>query len=240
MSDPSPVFATTHWSVVLKAGDSDPDQARSALSLLCEGYWYPLYAYLRRRGEEPEAARDLTQGFFTDLLRRGDVRAVDPERGRFRAFLLTALKNFAANERERESALKRGGDQAHLSFDFRAAEDRYKLEPRDDRTPERLFEAQWARELLDRAVDGLRAEYLEEGKRELFDRLVPCLAGDLEAQPHAEIAAGLEMTAGAVKAAAHRLRQRFRARLHAEIAQTVADPKDVEDELRALFAALAG
>lgn len=240
MTDLSPVFATTHWSVVLRAGGSDPDVAKSALSFLCEGYWYPLYAFLRRRGSAPDEAQDLTQGFFADLLERGDIEKADPERGRFRSFLLGSLKHFVANERAREQALKRGGGRAHLSLDFQAAEDRYRLEPHDSRTPERLFEANWARELLDRVVDGLRAEYVEEGKRELFDRLVPCLAGDLEAQPYAEIAAGLEMSEGAVKIAAHRLRKRFRVRLRSEIAHTVAEPEDVEDEIHALFQALAG
>ena len=136
--------------------------------------------------------------------------------------------------------VKRGGGRVHLSLDFQAAEDRYRLEPADARTPERLFEASWARELLDRVVDGLRREYVEDGKRELFDRLVPCLAGDVEAQPYAEIAAGLEMSEGAVKVAAHRLRTGFRVRLRSEIAQTVADAEDVENEIHALFEALAG
>jgi RNA polymerase sigma factor (sigma-70 family) len=240
MTDPSPLFATTHWSVVMKAGGSDPDAARSALSSLCEGYWYPLYAFLRRRGSDTEEARDLTQGFFADLLERGDLGTADPERGRFRSFLLGSLKHFAANEHERERALKRGGDRPRLSLDFEAAEGRYQLEPPDNRTPERLFEAQWARELLDRVVDRLRGQYVEEGKRELFDRLVPCLAGDAEAQPYAEISRALEMTEGAVKVAAHRLRRRFRVSLRSEISQTVATPEDVEDEIRALFSALAG
>jgi len=239
MTDPSPVFATTHWSVVLEAGGSDTDAARSALSVLCEGYWYPLYAFLRRRGSGPEEAQDLTQGFFADLLERGDLSTADPERGRFRAFLLTSLKHFAANERARERTLKRGGECALLSLDFEAAEGRYRLEPRDDRTPERLFEAQWARALLDRVVDQLRAAYVEEGKRELFDRLVPCLAGTLDAQPYAELAESLEMSEGAVKAAAHRLRKRFRVRLRSEIAHTVAAAADIEAEIQALFAALS-
>lgn len=239
MTDPSPVFATTHWSVVLEAGGSDPDAARDALSSLCEGYWYPLYAFLRRRGSRPEEAQDLVQGFFADLLDRGDLGRADPERGRFRSFLLGSLKHFAANEHERERARKRGGDRTQLALDFEAAEGRYKLEPRDDRTPERLFEAQWARALLDRVVDGLRVEYLEEGKRELFDRLLPCLGGELEAQPYAELGQSLEMTAGAVKAAAHRLRRRFRVRLRSEIAHTVAASADVEAEIQALFSALA-
>ena len=120
MTAPSPAFATTHWSVVLTAGDSDPDRARTALSQLCEGYWYPLYAFLRRRGSGAEEARDLTQGFFADLLERGDLGGADPERGRFRSFLLTALKNFAANAHEREAALKRGGGRSRLSLDFEA------------------------------------------------------------------------------------------------------------------------
>jgi len=240
MTTPSPVFATTHWSVVVKAGGCDPGAARSALSLLCEGYWYPLYAFLRRRGSDREEARDLTQGFFADLLERGDLGTADPERGRFRSFLLASLKHFAANEHDRERALKRGGDRLRLSLDFEAAEGRYRLEPTDNRTPESLFEAHWARELLDRVVDGLRQEFVEEGKRELFDRLVPCLAGDAEAQPYAEISRALGMSEGAVKVAAHRLRSRFRASLRSEIAQTVVDPGDVEDEIRSLFSALAG
>lgn len=240
MSEHGPVFATTHWSVVLTAGGDDAALARDALSTLCAAYWYPLYAYLRRRGSGPEEAQDLVQGFFADLLERGSLATADRERGRFRAFLLGSLAHFVANEHARERALKRGGGQAPLSLDFAAAEDRFSLEPADARTPEAVFEATWAHELLERVIERLRAEYVADGRRELYEHLLPCLAGDVEARPYASIAAELELSEGAVKTAAHRLRARFRALFRSEIAHTVRDPGDVEDEIRDLFGALSG
>ena len=166
-----PVFATTRWSVVLAAGESDTDVARDALSRLCETYWYPLYAFLRRRGHDVEEARDLTQGLFAHPLGRGDIRRADPSRGRFRSFLLTAAKNFVINRQEAERALKRGGGREPLPLDFDAAEGRFRQEGVEHETPEKLYEAAWARELLDRVMDRLRRDYEARGKRALFEAL---------------------------------------------------------------------
>ncbi len=233
-----PVFATTRWSVVLAAGESDTDVARDALSRLCESYWYPLYAWLRRRGHDVEEARDLTQGLFAHLLGRGDFRRADPARGRFRSFLLTAARYFVVNRREAERALKRGGGREPLSLDFDAAEGRFRREGVETDSPEKLYEAAWARELLDRVMTRLRRDYEARGKRAVFEALEENLAGEAGERTYAEKASELSMTEGAVKVAVHRMRGRFRTLLRSEIAETLDDPSEVEDEIRALFEAL--
>ncbi|MAB80441.1 MAG: RNA polymerase subunit sigma-24 [Planctomycetes bacterium] len=234
-------FLTTRWSVVLRAGKTDPqgqiqEQAREALERLAESYWFPLYAYVRRRGYDEEAARDLTQGFFVRLIERHDVSSASPERGRFRSFLLTALKNFLVNEEERERALKRGGGRSPVSFDAGEA-DRKMLEAVDGETPERTFERTWAQSVLERALERLRRDYDARQKKELFDALKDELGGG-EGTPYAELAARLGFSEGAIKVAVHRMRSRYRGHLRQEVADTVAQAGDVEDELRRLFEAL--
>jgi RNA polymerase sigma-70 factor (ECF subfamily) len=233
-----PNFATTRWSLVVAASGEEQLSAQHALETLCASYWYPLYAYIRRLGYREAEAEDLTQGFFAMLLARRDLAKADPARGRFRTFLLTALKHFLANQLERERALKRGGNRQLLSLDFPSAEDRYANEPMAGTTPDRLFDRQWALELLDRVGSILRAEYAEAGKDTLYRRLSAVMTEGTTDATYASLAAELGMSVGAVKVAAHRLRKRFGQRLRAEIAQTVAAPEDVEAEIRDLFRVL--
>lgn len=239
-------FLTTRWSVVLAAGgepcaESGP-AAKDALSLLCQTYWYPLYAFVRRRGHGADEARDLTQAFFVHVLEKNAIGAADPERGRFRSFLLTALKNFLANEWSRASAEKRGGGRRvlPLSADFDSAERLYGREPTDTLTPERLYERRWALTLLDAVLLDLQKQYIAGGKAELFDALKPYLTGDSHAPPQAQIAAALGISEGAVQVAIHRLRKRYRELLRAHIGHTVESPEQVEDEIRDLFRAVRG
>jgi DNA-directed RNA polymerase specialized sigma24 family protein len=232
-------FATTHWSLVLAAGAGvDPD-ARQALATLCETYWYPLYAFVRRLGKSPEDSGDLTQSFFALLLEKHYLRAADRHRGKFRSFLLAAFKHFLSKEKDRARAHKRGGGRTHFSLDFAAGENRYGLEPSHEMTPERLYERRWALTALDWVLARLRAEAVRAGKEASFDRLKGFLTGEGDMTSYRQAADELGSTEGAVKVAAHRLRRRFRELLLAEIAQTVAKPQDVGDELRHLFAALA-
>jgi len=233
-----PVFVTTHWSVVLDAAGSDT-KSRVALETLCRTYWYPLYAYVRRRGHSAPDAQDLTQAFFTRLLERQWVGHADPDRGRFRTFLLTALSRFLADEWDRLRAQKRGGGQVHLPIQLDSAETRYGHEPADKATPEQYFERRWALTLLESVLEGLRTEYEREGKAELFAGLNGCLVGGSESQPYAALAAQLGMNEGAVKVAVHRLRKRYRQLLRLEITQTLAKTENVDDELHHLFAVLS-
>jgi RNA polymerase sigma-70 factor (ECF subfamily) len=232
-------FHTTRWSVVLAAAGDDPDAARTALADLCEAYWYPLYAYARRRGLSPEAAEDGVQGFFAAFLEKAWAGAADPARGRFRAFLLTAFRRHLGKERDRERAAKRGGGRRPLSLDFGDGERRYASEPAHVETPETLFERRWALTLLERVLAGLAAEMTGAGKTETFEALAAHLPGAGEAPPHAETAGRLGKTEAAVKVAVHRLRARYRERLREEIAQTVASPAEIDDEIRSLLAALS-
>jgi len=237
---PRPTFVTTHWSVVVTAGRSDTTRARDALARLCQTYWFPLYTYVRRRGNSPEDAKDLTQEFFARLLERNWVANADQEKGRFRSFLLSAMNHFLADEWDKARAQKRGGGVAPLPLQLDTAETRYGVEPADNVTPERSFERRWALTLLDEVLIRLRVEYAHEGKTDLFAALNPCLVGERTSQPYAELAKRLGMSEAAVKSAVHRLRQRYRQLLRDEIAQTVAGPEEVDDELRHLFAVLAG
>ena len=234
-----PAFVTTHWSVVLAAGGTDTPHARAALEDLCRTYWYPLYAYARRRGKSVEDAQDLTQAFFARLLERHWVGDADRERGRFRTFLLTAMNRFMAGEWDKVRAQKRGGGVGHVPLQLGAAETRYGCEPADERTPEQYFERRWALTLLDAVLQRLRAEYEVEGKRKLFAVLSSTLTGDRASQPYGTLATQLGLSEGAEKVAVHRLRKRYRHLLREEIAQTMAEGEDVDEELRHLFAALA-
>jgi RNA polymerase sigma-70 factor (ECF subfamily) len=234
------VFVTTHWSVVLAAGDNDTLQAQVALEELCRTYWYPLYAYVRRRGHGAPEAQDLTQAFFARLLERNWVGDADRNRGRFRTFLLTALSRFLADEWDKARAQKRGGGVAHVPVQLDTAETRYGHEPADDRTPEQCYDRQWALTLLESVLERLRAECERAGKGEWFATLNGCLTADRASLPYAELGAKLGMNEGAMKVSVHRLRKRYRSMLRAEIAQTLAATEDVDTELRHLFAVLAG
>src|SRR5580693_1516648 len=229
-------FPTTRWSVVVAAGDPQRKDARSALVSLCEHYWYPLYAYLRRRGYPADEAQDLTQEFFIRVLEGRYLDRADPEKGRFRSFILTSLKFFVADEEDRQRARKRGGG-AVLPLELSTGEDRYQREPAHDETPERIFERRWALSVLDRVVERLRNEFVQHGRPEHFDRLKMFLLGKSDA-PYATLAQEMNTSEGALKVAIHRLRKRYRELFRQEIADTVADPAEVESELRYLAAAL--
>lgn len=232
-------FAPTRWSLVLAAGRAAQPAARAALSELCQAYWYPLYAYVRRRGHDAHAAADLTQGFFARLLERNDFAAAQRERGRFRSYLLAALRHHLADEHDRATARKRGGGTRPLSLDFERADSQWRDEPATDETPERAYERRFAEELLARALAQVERSYAERGEARAFQVLARTLTEPGEASQR-ELAAQLETSEGAVKVAAHRLRERWRAALREEVAALVADPADVEDELAALFEALSG
>jgi len=229
-------FPTTRWTVVVAAGDPARKDARSALVSLCENYWYPLYAYLRRRGHAPDEAKDLTQEFFIRVLEGRYLDRADPEKGRFRSFLLTSLKFFVADEADRRRAHKRGGGML-VPLEVSSGEERYQREPAHDETPERIFERRWALSVLDRVMDRLRTEFLQHGRAEHFDRLKLYLLGQSDA-PYASLASEMNTSEGALKVAIHRLRKRYRELFRQEIADTVADPAEVESELRFLAAVL--
>lgn len=231
-------FRTTRWSVVLAAGSRKATDARTALADLCETYWYPLYAYARRKSGSRDRAEDLTQGFFAELLAKGWVAGADRERGRFRAYLLTAFKRHMGHEREKDRAQKRGGGRPPLRLDFDDGERLYRLEPSHDITPERVYDRRWALVLLERVLDRLGREMEGEGKVDRFDALRPYLTG--EGPPLREAAERLGVSEGAVKTAVHRLRGRYRDLLRAEIAETVGSTDEVDSEIRELLGALGG
>jgi RNA polymerase sigma-70 factor (ECF subfamily) len=219
--------------VVLRAGRTDTTRAQTALAELCQTYWYPLYAYARRRGFSPEDAEDATQGFFEKLLRLGSLAGVEQAKGRFRAFLLASMKHFLADERDHASAQKR--DRARtISLDARDAEERYRFEPVETATPEQLFERRWALTLLDTVMQRLRAEYEDSGQAALFAAARFAITGDKSAAPYTRLAAELGITGEAVRVAVHRLRRRYRQVLREEIAHTVADKSEIADELNSL------
>lgn len=232
-------FVTTRWTVVLSAGrKSSPDSDR-ALAELCRNYWYPLYAYVRRKSHSKEDAEDLTQAFFARFLEKNYLEGLDADRGRFRAFLLAAMKHFLANEWDKAGRQKRGGGVAHLSLDWRSADERFHLDPPDTRSPDRLFDREWALALLERVVERLGAELSHEGNGALFDRTRSFLMAGDGAMAYGDAARALGMTEGALRVAVHRMRKRYRELLRDEIAQTLRDPARVQDELRSLQAALA-
>lgn len=238
MSEPiskSPVFATTHWSVVLAAGDATSPEAAAALEELCRGYWFPLYAYARRAGQDVPAAEDLTQEFFARLLQKDYLRVADRRRGRFRWFLLTAFKCFLANEWDRERALKRGGGQRPIPLDALTAEQRYHLEPADRHSADLLFERRWAMTLLEAARSRLQSEFTTAGKGDRFQLLEGSLPGERGELTYAELGAKLGISEGAVKTEVHRMKRRYAELMRAEVARTVADEAEVDLELRHLI-----
>ncbi len=227
-------FNTTHWSVVLAAGQTDSVETSQALQTLCRAYWYPLYCYVRRAGHTPEDAQDLTQEFFARLLEKNYFALASRERGRFRSFLLTSLRNFLTNEYHRSTRLKRRGTQPMISFDTADAENRYVVEPIDTATPETLYEQRWALALLENALARLRDEYAAHGRGPMFDLLKAYVWGERNAASYADIAAQLDLTEEAVKKAVQRLRRRYRDMLRTEIAHTVTTAAEVEEELQHL------
>jgi DNA-directed RNA polymerase specialized sigma24 family protein len=231
-------FALTRWSLVVAAADSRHPDHKKALEDLCGAYWYPVYAFVRRRGFGPDSAQDITQGFFAQLLEKQTLKAADQERGRFRSFLLAALKFYLSHERDRTEAQKRGGGRAPIPIDADTAEGRYRLEPADKRTPETLYERRWALSLLDRVLDRLREELEGSAQADRSLRLVGYLTGATSAPGYKQLAGELGMSESAVKVAMHRLRGRFRELLREEVAHTVDDPKMVDEELHYLFAAI--
>jgi RNA polymerase sigma-70 factor (ECF subfamily) len=235
---PQALFVTTHWSVVLAAGHGDTTRADDALAHLCQAYWYPLYAYARRRGCSPPDAQDLTQEFFARLLKGNWLAEADQQRGRFRSFLLSAMKHFMANEWNKAQAQKRGGGQPILSLNDNSAEHRYRLEPAETATPESLFERGWALALLEGVLARLEEEYRGEGKQSWMEAMRPALTTDRGAIDFAEMADKLGVTETAARVAVHRLRQRYRQLIRAEVASTVASPEEVEAEMHYLFQAL--
>jgi RNA polymerase sigma-70 factor (ECF subfamily) len=231
-------FASTRWSLVAAAGQRDSPEGEAALAALCRLYWYPLYAYARRRLPQAQDAQDLTQEFFARLLDKDYLRQADRERGRFRAFLLTAFKHFLANEHERAHAIKRGGGRTFLPLDFSQGEQRYHQEPSHEATAESLYERGWALTLLEQGLTRLREELAGTGKERLFECLKGTLTVEATPQTYVELAGELGMTAEALKVAVHRLRRRYGELIRAEIAQTVTTPEEIEEELRDLFAAV--
>jgi RNA polymerase sigma-70 factor (ECF subfamily) len=231
-------FDTTRWSVIAAARGPDAEAARAALSTLCEAYWYPLYAFIRRWGASPDDARDLTQAFFASLLERRDFEQVRPERGRFRTFLLASAKHFLLNEAARSRAAKRGGGVLSLPLAFDEAEGRYQFEPVDESTPETLYERRWAMTVLERVIAAVQAKWQQSGRRVEFDVLKASLLGEGPPGGYAAAAERLGTTEGAVKTAVHRLRKSFRAELRAAIAETVSDSAEIDEELRYLERAL--
>lgn len=231
-------FAATNWSLVLAAGGTDSQAARPALCRLLETYWYPLYAFVRRSGRDPNDASDLTQAFVACLLERNSLALADPAKGKFRTFLLTSIERFLVDDHRSRRREKRGGGTQVLSLSFLDAEERYRLEPIDPMTPERMYERRWAMTLLDRALKRLEGESATTGRGAVFAALKPFLSGEPAGCSYVEIARGLAMTEGAVKTAVHRLRRRYAALVRAEIAETLADPAGVEEEVQHLFRSL--
>ena len=234
------IFATTHWTAVLAAGRGGSQQAEVALEELCHTYWYPLYAYVRRRGHSREDAEDLTQGFFARLLEKNYLEGITSDKGKFRSFLLVALKRYLANEWDRANRQKRGGGVTPLSLDWQDAETRYQINPADNLSPDRLFDRAWAVIVLERVITRLRDENSGEGKAGLYVQLKPFLMVGKSEIPYAQAATALEMTEGAVRVAVHRLRRRYRELLREEITETLANPAQADEEIQALFSALAG
>jgi RNA polymerase sigma-70 factor (ECF subfamily) len=232
------IFATTHWSVVLAAGENDSVPARRALEALCQAYWYPIYVYVRRKGHGPEDAQDLTQEFFAQLIAKEHLRLADRERGRFRTFLLAILDHFLAREWSRAHRQKRGGQFTFVSMDQQSPEDRYKLEPADHETPEKKFLRQWALAVLKQAMAALQGECEATGKGPLFHEAKNLLSGERD-EAYASISQRLKMAEGTVRVAVHRLRQRYGQLLRAEVAQTVADESEVDEEVKFLVQVLS-
>ncbi len=233
-------FVTTRWSLVLAVKDPTSEaDAQEALAKLCSTYWYPLYAFTRRSGYSPDDAKDLIQDFFAHLLEKGVVARADRERGRFRTFLLACLGNLMKKQAERASAQKRGGGMREISWDEAGAEGRYLAEPLDEMTPVRIFEQRWATTLLENTLNRLRADLATRGKGDLFDHLKGHIWGLEAERPYSEVADRFQLSEGVIKVTVHRMRQRYRVMLRSEVADTVADPADVDDELRYLISVVS-
>lgn len=235
---PDSDFQTTHWSEVLAAGQEESPRRYSALCSLCKGYWYPLYAFARRLGRNPQDAEDLTQEFFALLLSKPLLSSAQPQYGRFRSFLLASMKNFLSNDWDRKHSIKRGGKCKIISWEDLSAEHRYLREPAHEQGPEKLYEQSWALTTIESAMERLRADYAAAGKDQLFEAIHSFLSEEGLEDSYAALSARLGMTEGAIKMAVLRLRERFRHGLRAQIAQTVASPREIDDELRQLFACL--
>ncbi len=227
-------FATTRWSLVREAGHPGAPEGAAALAALCEAYWFPVYAYIRRTGKSGEDARDLTQAFFARMIEKNDVSDADPARGRFRTFLLTSVRHFLANQHDAATAQKRGGGATHLPIEVQDSERRYAYEPADHQTPELVFERRWALAALDAAMARVAQRYADGDRRRIFDELRPCMTG-AEPPSYAAMATRLATTEAALRIAMHRLRRAFRDALRDVIAETVEHPEDVDDELQYLL-----
>jgi RNA polymerase sigma factor (sigma-70 family) len=234
------VFATTHWSVVLAAGHGEFSRATEALEKLCRTYWQPLYVYVRRRGYGLEEAQDLTQSFFAHFLEKESFSLADPARGRFRTFLLKSLQHFLTDNWKRDHRQKRGGGKVEIPWDIHTADDHDAVELAESMTPERVYEERWAMALLEQVLGFMRADYAKAGKTRLFEALQDFLWGVEKSGSYGQIAEGLGMTQGAIRVAVHRLREQYRERLRAEVAHTVSDPNEVDDELRYLIQVISG
>ncbi len=235
-----PLFASTHWSVVLAAAADKSPASSAALEKLCRSYWYPLYAYVRGRGYGPEDAQDLTQDFFARLLANHGLEGVSPLKGKFRSFLLASVNHLLSDERDRATCQKRGGGKKILVFEAQTAEERYRLEPLDELTPENVFERRWAASLIERVLGELEEEYSRTGRGLVYRVLQAFISGEGPGRDYAVAARQLAMTEGTARVAVHRLRQRFGTMFRAAVAETVDTPEDVEAEMRYLLAALGG
>ncbi len=232
-------FATTHWSVVLAAGNKTNNRRANALQTLCQTYWYPLYAYLRHKGDSHQDAEDLIQSFFVFLLEKDRLGSLVRDKGKFRSFLLTTLNHFRLDQWKREQSIKRGNGRSPLSLDMRDAESRFVQEPIDTTTPEKLFDLNWAVTLLNTVFEELQQEYQDKGQGDLFEALKFCLTGQRSALPYTQLAVRLGISEANIKVTIHRLRNRYRELLRQQVAHTVATPEEVEEELRSLFQVLA-
>jgi RNA polymerase sigma-70 factor (ECF subfamily) len=239
MAPPPDYFVTTRWTVILAAGQRSTPQADQALEDLCRTYWYPLYAYVRRQGNSREDAEDLVQGFFVRFLEKNYLEDLASKKGKFRAFLLAALKHFLANERDRLGRQKRGGHVQHVPFDSQNAETRYQSDPADRLSPDKLYDRAWALTVLEKVITRLRDESIAEGKEALFEHLKPFLMAGKGAVPYAQAATGLGMAEATVRVAVHRLRRRYRAILREEVSQTLAEPAQADEEMRSLLEAFS-
>src|SRR5262245_22758504 len=232
-------FHTTSWTLIRTASGDPTADSRQALAALCQKYWYPVYAFVRGRGYDPEQSKDLTQGFFALLIEKNYLLDADPKRGRFRFFLLAAVKHFLANERDRMNALKRGGGQVPVSIDVTEADAWHMLTAVEQATPESLYERRWALSLLENVISKLRAEFADAGKANEFDRLLVFLKGDSESARYDTLAEEMGISAGALRMSVHRMRRRYRSLLRAEIAESVCRPEEVDEELRFLLSILS-
>ena len=239
VAERGPDFTDTVWSMVLDASRRDSPGCEAALARLCQRYWYPLYYYVRRLGHGPEDAQDLTQEFFVRLMQKGYLEAANPEKGRFRSFLLVALKRFLANEWDRANRLKRSPGRQLLSLSEQDTELRYRHEPADPMTPEKAYERRWAMLLLDQALTRLQAEMTAAGKTQIFEELKPFLLGEKPESSYAEISRRVQMPSGTLRVTVHRLRHRYQELLRQEVAETVSDPSQIGEELQSLLASLS-